>query len=181
MKPLAETERVRFERRSHERIKEILEAPVEEQMEFFGKNNDEQLQSKLNRLRRGLDNWKMILVYWNIIDKETGRTIGSVGFHSWYVEHERAELGYNLHNDFQGKGLMTEILKRVLAYGFNEMQLNRVEAFVSPDNMPSIALMKKFGFVREGLLRQHFKTPDGAIHDSAAFGLLKGEFSGLGL
>ena len=78
-------------------------------------------------------------------------------------------------DEYKNQGFMTEALKPVLAYGFNQMQLQRVEAFVGLDNVASIALLKKFGFMQEGCLRKHYHS-QGINTDSLVFGLLKETF-----
>lgn len=50
---------------------------------------------------------------------------------------------------------MSEALKRVLDFGFGTMQLNRIEALVFAQNIPSHRLLKKLGFKREGVLREY--------------------------
>ena len=70
---------------------------------------------------------------------------------------------------------MTEALTPIIAYGFSEMQLHRIEAFVGPNNSPSLNLMRKFGFTQEGQLRQHY-LKDGKFEDSVVFSLLLEEY-----
>ena len=78
--------------------------------------------------------------------------------HAGEVEEEEAEVGYVLHPDHQGKGLMQEALHTVLDYGFDEMQLRCILAEVHPDNIRSIALLVRNGF------RQQSVAPDTAIY-----------------
>jgi ribosomal-protein-alanine N-acetyltransferase len=73
------------------------------------------------------------------------------------------------------KGLISEAINAVLNYGFNEMNLVRVEAFVGEENIASLATLKKFGFTQEGIFRKHYHYK-GENTDSIAFGLLKEEF-----
>jgi [ribosomal protein S5]-alanine N-acetyltransferase len=70
---------------------------------------------------------------------------------------------------------MTEAMKAVLIHGFEQMKLNRVEAFASPLNTPSIRLIERYGFTKEGLLRQHYGH-NGVAEDSAVYGLLASEY-----
>ena len=57
------------------------------------------------------------------------------------------------------------------------MGLNRIEAFVSPANEPSLRLLRGFGFAEEGRLRGHY-CKNGMIEDSLCFGLLRNEWNG---
>ena len=112
-----------------------------------------------------------------MVYKGTGEIIGGCGFHNWLTEHRKAELGYALTKDeYKGKGLMTEALENVIAYGFGKMNLNRIEACIGPENIPSLKLVKKFGFKEEGYLRQHY-FKDNVLQDSIIFSLLKEEYA----
>lgn len=111
-----------------------------------------------------------------LVLKETGETIGRGGFHNWYKAHRRAEVGYVLNKEeHKRKGYMSEALGAMLDYGFNTMDLNRVEAFIGPGNTASQKLVKKYGFTQEGHLRQHYIS-GAEIQDSLIFSLLKEEY-----
>ncbi|MND70827.1 putative ribosomal N-acetyltransferase YdaF [compost metagenome] len=73
---------------------------------------------------------------------------------------------------------MTEALKPIIQYGFETMKLNRIEAFLSPDNIPSLKLVQKFGFTKEGHLREHYNK-DNKLEDSAVYSLLKSEYKAI--
>jgi ribosomal-protein-alanine N-acetyltransferase len=55
------------------------------------------------------------------------------------------------------------------------MNLNRIEALVSPKNIPSLKLITNMGFSQEGILKEHYNV-DGILEDSLLFGLLKKNF-----
>ena len=102
--------------------------------------------------------------------------MGWCGYHKWYTRHNRAELGYMLNREeFKQQGYMKESLPFVIKYGFNKMNLHRIEAMIEPGNIPSLRLVKSVGFKEEGLLREHYNKND-MMEDSLMFGLLKSEF-----
>jgi ribosomal-protein-alanine N-acetyltransferase len=70
---------------------------------------------------------------------------------------------------------MKEALVPIINFGFEEMKLNRIEAFVGPKNEASMKLVKKFGFKHEGVMRQHYNY-NGTLEDSLVFGLLREEY-----
>lgn len=112
---------------------------------------------------------------WLIMLKETGESAGTVGFHNWDRENQIAEVSYDLSPAHWGKGIMSEVLQRVVAFGFGEMQLNRIQAFVHLQNAGSYSVLKKQGFVPEGIVRdKHFSR--GKYHDYLLVALLKGGF-----
>ncbi len=91
---------------------------------------------------------------WAIELKKEQKVIGTIGFLNWDKINSKGELGYVLHCYYWKKGLMTEALKAVIDFGFNNMYLNRIEARTVPENIPSQRLLEKVGFIKEGLLRE---------------------------
>ncbi|MEP7265152.1 MAG: GNAT family protein [Bacteroidota bacterium] len=127
------------------------------------------------RYVKGYEMYNKSMLYFQMMDKNTKQIIGSCGYYTWFTDHMRAEIGYSLYEDeHKGKGLMTEVMQPILEYGFNVMNLHRVEALISPDNTPSLKLVKKFHFKEEGFLRQHYFAND-EFTGSLLFGLLKME------
>src|SRR5574343_1890713 len=56
-----------------------------------------------------------------------GKWVGSMGFHTIKIDHEWAEIGYWLDGDYVGRGIMTECVKAMINYGFNELNLHRIQ------------------------------------------------------
>ena len=70
---------------------------------------------------------------------------------------QNAYLGYYIGAPYAGRGYMTEALRLMLRYAFGELMLHRLEANIQPRNHPSIALVKRAGFSREGFSRRYLK------------------------
>ena len=66
-------------------------------------------------------------------------------------------LGYKLDEEHRGRGYMTEAVKRVVRFAFEEAGLHRIEGNVMPRNEASIAVLEKCGFVREGISRKYLR------------------------
>jgi ribosomal-protein-alanine N-acetyltransferase len=114
-----------------------------------------------------------------LINKETNLPIGECGFHTWNALHQRAEIFYNMFNEnFKQKGFMKEALKKVLEYGFTELNLHRVEALIDEENQPSLKLLNHFGFVKEGIMREDYVV-NGKNENSTCFSLLKWEWKNI--
>lgn len=68
---------------------------------------------------------------------------------------QNAYLGYGLWGGFDGKGYMTEAVDLILKFAFNDLDLHRVEANVQPHNAPSIRVLERCGFVKEGFSEKY--------------------------
>jgi ribosomal-protein-alanine N-acetyltransferase len=109
-------------------------------------------------------------IRWGVTSRESDVRIGSIGFYRWTDGPPAlAELGYELVPEHWGRGLMSEALAAVLAFGFGVMRLERVMATVLPRNDRSIRLLERAGFAREGLLREHGTDEHGRLTDEWLF------------
>lgn len=145
-------------------------------MQFFGHTTHEGLALEKSKFAQGLTMYRISFRVFLIIEKASSRVLGRIGYHWWHVPHSRAEIGYALLLEAdKGKGYMTEAIKAVVAYGFDVMGLNRIEAFIGSGNVPSLAMVKRLGFVQEGVIREHY-CKGNTIEDSICFSLLKREY-----
>jgi ribosomal-protein-alanine N-acetyltransferase len=87
---------------------------------------------------------------------------------------QAATLGYWMGAPHAGKGRMTRAVAAVVRFGFDSLRLHRIEAACIPDNAPSIALLERNGFQREGFARAYLKIND-AWRDHILLALLEGE------
>lgn len=172
-----ETERLILRKLTPELYHQIFDTlPDTDIMTVLDLADAEALEKEKLKYRKGLSTHNRSFVNFQLLDKASHQILGACGFHTWHTEHARAEIGYALHSEERkAKGLMSEAMKAVLHYGFEHMQLNRVEAFIGPANIPSLKLVAKFGFTGEGRLRGHY-CKKGIIEDSLVFGLLREEY-----
>lgn len=113
---------------------------------------------------------------WAIAFKERpDLLIGTCGFHNFSQENNRAEIGYELSPKEWGKGLMTEAIQCIVAYGFETLKLHRIEAFIDPLNHASRALLQKNGMKTEGVLRDYF-FEKGRFVDAEMLAILESDF-----
>lgn len=94
-------------------------------------------------------------ITWAITGRDDDRLIGTVGFYRMKKEHRCGEIGYLLHPDHQGQGLMGEALEAVVAHGFSVIGFHRIEADTDPRNEASNRLLERNGFTREAHLREN--------------------------
>jgi [ribosomal protein S5]-alanine N-acetyltransferase len=107
--------------------------------------------------------------------RETGELIGDIAL----TEIQRANLqscwlGYLLDEQHNGKGYMTEAVRWVVGYAFDELTLHRIEAGVMPKNPASMRVLEKVGFRKEGLARKNVNI-NGQWEDHWTFAILSGE------
>jgi len=113
---------------------------------------------------------------WGITLKGEAELSGTCGFHGIHRRYQRAGIGYELRRDRWRQGIMTEALTPIIVFGYQELDLNRLEALVMPENAPSIKLLEKLGFRNEGLLRQYERWGSKGLVDVYLFSLLKKEW-----
>lgn len=87
-------------------------------------------------------------INWAVSLKDIPGLIGTACLFGFNHEHLSAELGYELHPDQQGKGIMVEAITAVIEYAFKAMQVQMLEAVIHPDNEKSLNLARRFKFVR---------------------------------
>ena len=107
--------------------------------------------------------------------RDSGKVIGTIGFMWINPEHRSCEVGYSLNRRYWNKGYTTEALKRLLAYAFDELHLNRAEAQFETGNPASGRVMEKSGMHYEGTLRQRLKNK-GRFVDVKIYAMLKKDF-----
>lgn len=134
------------------------------------------IKRKKAKHRNGYSSYNWSFKLFLLTDKASDTIIGRCVIHNWNAEHRRAEIGYVMEvESYKRKGLMTESLDVIIEYGFNKMNLNRIEAFVGIGNIPSLRLMEKYNFIKAGVLRQHYYASD-KYEDSVLFSKLYHEY-----
>ena len=114
---------------------------------------------------------------WGIVYRGNGCLVGACGLVNWEAEHARAEVGFVLSREYWGRGLMSEAVRAILRFGFERMNLNRIEARCIAENAASARVMEKAGMVYEGTLRQR-EYIKGAYRDIKLYAILKEGFPG---
>ena len=113
---------------------------------------------------------------WGIEVAGKSGLIGTCGLFGWNRSWRKCTLGYELSREVEGQGYMSEALRVVIAWGWSQMSLNRIEAQVHPENASSVSLLRRLGFVQEGRLRQ-VGYWGGSFHDLYQYSLLKQDWS----
>ncbi len=87
-------------------------------------------------------------LYWAITLNGTDKLIGTICLFDFSNDNLKAENGYELLPDFQGKGIMQEATSKVIDFGIQHIGLNSIEAYTHSENQSSTRLLKKLNFKR---------------------------------
>lgn len=171
--PELDTERLQLRRMTEDDTHDLfLIRSDSENMRFLARplvTSHDEARKLLETIDTGIKNNDHIS--WGIKFKGEKRLVGTIGYYRMKPEHYRGEVGYVLHHEFQGQGLMSEALKTVLDYGFGQMKLHSIEAVTDPRNLASQSLLLRHGFVREAHFRENFHF-NGEFLDSVHYSLL---------
>jgi [ribosomal protein S5]-alanine N-acetyltransferase len=109
-----------------------------------------------------------------VVRTEDQQLLGCMGL-MMKEEEDLAALGYWIGTPYWGKGYATEAACRVVQFGFEDLNLYRIFAYVLTRNPGSMRVLKKLGFTQEGILREHH-VRWGKREDLACMGLLVREW-----
>ncbi len=87
--------------------------------------------------------------YWGISLKGNPSLIGTICLWNFSADRKKAELGYELHPDFQGRGIMSEAVKKVISFAFDSLGLSLLEANSHKENTSSTKLLLKNNFIEQ--------------------------------
>lgn len=107
-----------------------------------------------------------------IIDKTSKHMIGTIDVNQVYF-NEVGVIGYVIHKDYWGKGLVAEALEAMIPVLFHHCGFYRLEINHSADNVASGRVIEKAGFIKEGRFRKRKKERDGHRADYLYYGLCK--------
>lgn len=101
------------------------------------------------------------------------KVIGSISiFRQENIHRRTAELGYYIAENYWGKGIMTEAVKQICEYVFNNSDIIRIYAEPFADNSASCRVLEKTGFQFEGILKSN-AVKNGKIIDMKMYALIK--------
>ena len=112
---------------------------------------------------------------WAVVLKSSQTVIGTAGFHRWSKSDRRCEIGYDYNYKYWGQGYATEVVRRMVQFGFEEMNLHRLEADCNEDNFGSARVLEKAGFTYEGLWRDRI-WEKGKFVGLKQFSILESEY-----
>lgn len=112
---------------------------------------------------------------WAIIEKDCGECIGQIAYFLVDNKNHFAEIEYCIGSEFQCRGYATEATKAVIEFGFDEINLHKVQICTKTINQPSRRVIEKSGFTYEGTLRDYFYM-NGEYVGRHYFSILRSEY-----
>ncbi len=112
---------------------------------------------------------------WAIVEKGSGECIGQIAYFIMDTDNQHGEIEYVIGPAFQGKGYATEATKAVIAYGFEKINLHRIEIDCRTENEASRSVIEKCGLTYEGVFRDFFWRKD-HFEGRRVFSILKQDF-----
>ena len=103
-----------------------------------------------------------------------GKIIGGIGMHKWEQSTKRAQIGYWITEEYEGKGIMNKCLVKFIDFLFDKIGLNKIEVHFLPGNKRSAKVAERLGFKIEGIIRQSV-IRNGMPEDMVVAGLLTNE------
>src|SRR5438477_4406706 len=175
--PKLETERLILRKHSMRDVNDIFEyASVPEIAKYVMWEHHRSVADSLHFLRAVIQQYQNgVPSPWGIVYKENNKIIGTAGYHIWNPAHRRAEIGYALSPSYWNKGIMTEALEAMLKFGFEHLDLNRIEAMCKVENTASERVMQKCRMKFEGTLREQMYVKE-EFHNLNLYSILKSEF-----
>ncbi len=109
-------------------------------------------------------------------DNEWASLIGFLCIRKIDLQLLKCELAYFIDENFEGKGIISSALGKVIKICFSELDLNKVFIRTSLNNIGSQNIALKHNFTLEGILRQEYKNGFGILEDINYYGLLKSDY-----
>jgi [ribosomal protein S5]-alanine N-acetyltransferase len=134
----------------------------------------------MDNVKKSISKWikgkeKDKMYYFGVFRKDTGQLVGDISlFQVRRGPLERSYLGYSIDRDNNDKGYATEAVKLIVKFGFENLNLHRIEAGANPENIASMRVLEKSGFHKEGIERKGIKI-NGKWQDHQVFSMLEDE------
>ncbi len=149
--PALKTERLALRKLSPDDANEIYflrsDEDINKYIDRLKATSIEDANNFINKTNHAIENNECI--DWVIAFKDDSRLIGSICLWNFSIAENKAEVGYELLPDFQGKGIAQEALSAVIVFGFEVIRLKTIEAYTHKENLQSTKLLEKFNFKRD--------------------------------
>ena len=139
-------------------LRELLESDVQEIFllrsntiinKFLDRKPSETLEDALSFIKNIKNNK---FPYWAITQTHNGKLIGTICLFGFLDELNKCEIGYELLPDYQGQGIMSEAINKIIEFAVHTLGLKTIDAFTHKDNQSSTKLLQRFNFEKTAIV-----------------------------
>lgn len=173
--PYLETERFSLTSFNREDMEEYFDILRDERVQkYLGGgiplfDREPHITNWLNNINNKLLKRKLVFT-WCVKEKNTGKIAGRIDL-GGFMKKTMAEISYHYAYDFWGKGVATEVAAKVTEFGLNELKLRRIQGLVRVENIASIRVLEKNGYIKEGVL--HYYPFGREFHDAVMLAIVR--------
>ena len=140
------------------------------------KKNRETVKNMIGHFERDFNKGKEI--YLGIcLNTDPNTIVGVAELFDYSREVNMITIGYRLNDRYWGEGIATKAVKAITGYLFRDTAVNRIQAFVMPENLKSQHVLERNGFIKEGIIRQGHKWKGHGVVDLILYALLRTDVS----
>lgn len=176
-----ETERLILRKFQYSDVETVLKnwASDKEVQSFYSEPTYENKEAVIELLDKYITNYQNNNYYrWAIISRENNECIGQIAYFLLDNSNNFGEIEYCIGKEFQGNGYATEGTMAVIAYGFENINLHKVQICHKAYNEKSKRVIEKCGLSYDGKLRDYFYE-NGRYIDRLYYSILKSEYEKL--
>ena len=158
-----------FEIYSNEKL--FLHSPV------MLKKNKDTVANMIGHFERDYNKKKEIFLGISM-NSDPENIVGVAEIFDYNREVNMITIGYRINDRFLGRGIATKTVKAMVEYLFNDIGINRIQAFVMPENTKSLNVLRRNNFVEEGTVRQGYVWKGKGVVDLVLFSMIKSDYNG---
>ena len=140
------------------------------------KKNNDTVANMIGHFERDFHKRKEIFLGISL-NSDPDNIIGVAEIFDYSQDINMVTIGYRLNDRFWSKGIATKTVKAMIDYLFTEVGINRVQAFVMPENIKSQNVLQRNGFVKEGYIRQGYLWKGKGVIDLILYSLLRSDIN----
>lgn len=143
-----------FQLRTNGTVNRYIDRPVVQSIDA--------VKEFITKINKGIMNNEYL--YWSISLNTDDKLIGTICLWNFSLGDSRAEIGYELHPDFHGKGIMNEAIEAVLKFGKINLEFKNIVAYTNSKNIKSINLLTKHNFIRDMEMEKLMNEKERRMH-----------------
>lgn len=177
--PYLESDELILKKIEHEDIDSFFELCSDDDLYEYkpgkAKKNKKSVDNMIDHYERDFNKQKIIFlgIY---LKSESMKLIGLGEIFDFDKKASVVTFGYTINKNYWGNGYATRYTKMILEYLIKTIEVNRVQAFVMPENRRSHNVLKRCGFTKEGTIRQGYIWKDKGLVDLTLYSVLSSEY-----